>query len=137
MTTSATPAFRRWRRGEIVALAVALGWSVALIVVVVVVPVYTWQESSSTNVVTGDSATLVEVNGTGVLLTVAVPLVLSAAVVGALWLRGNRRGGGPLAWVCAGLCVAFTLVAMLSIGPLVVPVAGCLLYACAMHGRRT
>lgn len=136
MTTSAAAESRRWRRGEIVALLVALGWSAALIVAAVVLPVYSSQSSSSTNVVTGDSGTLVEVNGAAVVITVAVPLVLSVAVIGALWLRGRRRGAGPLAWVCAGLCAAFALIAMLSIGPLVLPVAGCLLYACAVHGAR-
>ena len=92
--------------------ALALLWSVGLLAAALVAPVY-------------GSATLVDVNGRGVLLVVAVPAVSTVAVWIALWRRCSRGGriSGYLAWACVSLLAAFCFLAMFSIGVFVVPVA--------------
>jgi hypothetical protein len=105
------------------ALAIALTWSVALIVGAYVLPVY----SSD---VPGTADTLVAVNGNGVAITISVPLVITLAVAALLWRR-RSRDAGAVAWTLTGLLVAGNLLAMLSIGVFVLPVTICLLVACA------
>jgi hypothetical protein len=85
--------------------------------------------------VTHGSATLVSVNGRGILLVVGVPLVATALVGGALWRRGPRRGAGVLAWTIAGLLAVFNVLALASIGLFVIPVTVGLIVACAGHER--
>lgn len=119
------------------ALAFAVCWSAALLVVAARIPLY----SSSTETPTREtiehhSATLVDVNGSGVLLVVGVPLFATIIVVLALLHRRSRAGAGPIAWTVTGLLAGFNLLAMLSIGPLIVPVTACLVVACAFHEGR-
>ena len=129
---------RTGARSERVALAVALVWSAGLLVGAAVAPVY--ETSTSTGSVAQGSATLVEANGPGVLLAVAIPLVAAAIVSLALWRRRADRGAGPVAWTCAVVLAGFTLLAMLTIGIFILPVTLILLVVCARrqsHGRVT
>ena len=75
--------------------------------------------------------TLVEVNGAGVLVVVALPLVVSLVVAVALWRRASRAG----AWVLVVLLWLFTLLALASIGMFVAPAALLLTTALALGGR--
>jgi hypothetical protein len=79
---------------------------------------------------------LVEQNGFGVLLTMAVPLLVTIIVGYALWRRGARRGAGVIAWTLTGLLACLSLVAMLSVGVFVLPVTACLVIACAVRQDR-
>jgi len=126
----------RLRRGESVALAVALLWSAALLVAAVLAPAYQSTTETSSGTVTHGSATLVNENGAGVLLIIAVPLLVTLIVGYALWRRGARRGAGPVAWTFTGLLTGFNLVAMLSIGPFIMPVTACLAVACTIRQTR-
>src|SRR5207248_251183 len=79
-------------------------WGVALVAGAFVVPVYSGLSvsagSSGEQVTHSYSSTLVEENGFGVLIPVAIPLVLAALVWFALHRRCARgsRWGGPIAW---------------------------------------
>jgi hypothetical protein len=119
------------RRARI-ALAAATLWSLALLVAALTVPVYS--ESSSTTTSDGSSmeettsATLVEVNGTAVLVTLAIPLVASLVVAVVLFARqrvAEGRGAwlGVVAWLAVAVCGALALLGLLSIGVFVLPVA--------------
>jgi hypothetical protein len=125
-------------RREHVALAVALVWGAGLLVGAALAPAYEMGTATSTGVVVHGSATLVEENGPGVMLVVAVPLVAAAIVGLVLGRRRAMRGAGPVAWTCAGLLAGFNLLALASIGLFILPVTVCLLVACATrqaHGR--
>jgi hypothetical protein len=99
----------------------AFAWSMALLVAALVVPIY-------------GSATLVQENGRGVLLVVAVPAVLSATVWLALWRRCSRGGpvSGYVAWTGVAGLAGFCLLGLASIGLFVVPVAVLLAWAVAI-----
>jgi amino acid permease len=96
----------------------AFVWSIGLLVAALLAPAY-------------GSATLVDENGTRVLVVIAVPAVISAAV----WLALRRkctRGGpvsGVVAWTCVSLLAVFCLLALASIGMFVMPVAVLLAWA--------
>lgn len=131
----------RLRPSEWEALAVAFFWSGALLVFAIGVPVYESESETSTVtssavVVTHESLTLVDENGSGVLLVIGVPLLVTIIVGYALWRRGARRGAGSIAWTFTGLLAAFNLVAMLSIGALIIPVTACLAVACTIRQAR-
>ena len=83
---------------------------------------------------TSSSATLVEVNGPGVLGLVGLPLLAVGVVGASLWRRHahGKGGAGPVAWTVVGLLSALTAVAMLSIGVFMVPVTGLLIVACVL-----
>lgn len=93
-------------------------WSVGLVGAALLLPAY-------------GSATLVEENGTQVLLPVAVPAVISAVVWLALWRKCSRGGrvAGRVAWVFVALLSGECVVAIASIGIFAAPVA--VLLACA------
>jgi len=97
-------------RRAILYMALALLWSIALLVAALVVPAY-------------GSTTLVGENGTGVLLVIAIPAALTLAAWLALWHKCSRggRAGGYLAWTCVALLGGFCLLGALSIGVFVVP----------------
>jgi hypothetical protein len=117
----------RWAFGLTVT---AFAWALALVVAAFVVPVYEG-EAAGSGWSSDTSATLIGENGLGALVPVALPTVVTAIV----WLALHRkrshgsRGGGRVAWVLIGLLALFCLLAILSIGVLVAPVAG--LLACA------
>jgi hypothetical protein len=126
----------RLRRAEWVALTIALSWSAALLAAAALAPAYQSTTQTSSGTVTHQSATLVDENGSGVLLIIAVPLLVTVIVGYALWRRGARRGAGPIAWTFTGLLAGFNLVAMLSIGPFIMPVTACLAVACTIRQAR-
>lgn len=118
-------------------LALAAGWSALLIVGALTVPAY-----SSTIVHTSvrgrprlvtSSGTLVAVNGVRVLAVVGLPLLATVLVAVDVRRRGRRgrAGGGPLGWIVAGLVSAVSLVGILTVGPVILPVAGLLVAVCA------
>jgi len=123
-------------RLEWVSLMIAAAWGAGLLAAAVLVPAYSSVGVSSSGAVTHGSATLVGVNGWGVLLVVGVPLVATAMVGGALWHRGPRPGAGVLAWTIAGLLAVFNVLALASIGVFVIPVTACLILACTGHERK-
>lgn len=90
----------------------ALLWSVGLLGAALLLPTY-------------GSATLVDENGVRVLLPVVVPAVISVVVWLALWRKCSRGGrlAGWVAWAFIALLVGFCVLAILSIGVFVAPVA--------------
>jgi hypothetical protein len=120
-------------RARWVTLGVALLWSVGLLVATALAPAYETVTETSSGTVTRGTATLVEQNGFGVLLTMAVPLFVTVIVGWALWRRGARRGAGPIAWTLTGVLACLNLLAMLSVGVFVLPVTACLVAACAVR----
>lgn len=93
-------------------------WSLGLLLAALVAPAY-------------GTATLVGENGARVLAVVAVPTVVSVMVWVSLWRKCARgaRGGGYVAWTCIAVLAAFCLLAILSVGIYVVPVALLLAWA--------
>ena len=127
---------RRFRRPEWISLAIALASGAGLVIAAVLAPVYQSQSVSSTGAITNGSATLVGVNGWSVLLIAGVPLAAAVVTGYGLWHRAGRPGAGVLAWTVTGLLACFNVVAMATIGVLVIPVTAALLAACAGHGMR-
>lgn len=99
-------------RRAFVLTVLALLWSIGLLAAALAAPLY-------------GSATLVDENGRGVLLVLAVPAVISLAVGIALWRKCTRGGrvSGYVAWACVSILAAFCLVGILTIGVFVAPVA--------------
>ena len=124
------PAGSRFGRSTSVALLIAAVYGLALLVSAFIAPVYQSTSMSSSGEVTQGSETLVAVNGLGVALVIAVPLLATLTVGAALW-RHSRRGAVRMAWAVTGLLAVFNLLAMMSIGVLVVPVTVALTVACA------
>jgi len=125
-----TTAWTRPGRPESVALLLAGGWGLGLIVAGFVVPMYRTASESITGEITYGSDTLVGVNGPGVVVVLAVPFVVTVLVGCALLLRA-RRGALLAAWTLTVMLAMFTLLAMMSIGFFVVPVTAGLIVACA------
>jgi hypothetical protein len=132
----------RWGTTATVALAFAAVWSLLVVALALLAPLYSTSSGSST--VEGDGTvvsttsvgtdTLVGANGRGVLLVVCLPLVATAVV--ALLLRYADRGaavGG--AWLVTLLYLALCVLALLSIGIVLVPVGVALVVACATAHR--
>jgi hypothetical protein len=115
--------------------ATAFLWCVGLLLAALVVPVYGGTQTTGgpggASVTTNPSATLVGENGLGILLVVAVPALVTALVWIALHdqCSRGRRSSGYLAQGLIGLLAAFCLLAALSIGLFLLPVA--LLLGCA------
>jgi hypothetical protein len=110
---------------RVVALGLALAWSVVLVVGAFVVPVYSTDGSTGPG-----SSTLVGENGAGVVGVMVVPLVLVLLVSAALW-RNHLAAG----WSVTGVLAVFNLLALLSIGVFVLPVTVGLIIACAKPPR--
>jgi hypothetical protein len=125
----------RFGRLEWISLAIALVWGTGLVIAAVLAPVYQSSSVSSSGTVTDGPATLVGVNGWSVLLVAGAPLVAAAVTGCALWRRAGRQGAGVIAWAVTGLLVCVNVLAMLSIGVFVIPVAIALAVACGAHGR--
>ena len=124
----------RYSRNASMALGAAVVWSLLLVVAAFVAPVYSTSSGSAspdatggtTSSVVAGTATLVGVNGYGVLLVVAVPLLATLVVAWAL-ARGRRR----LGWVVTSAFGFLTFLALMSIGVFFVPVTVALIVACA------
>ena len=111
-----------------VALAVVAGLGLAFY------PVYQGESQtvSSSGVVTSssDGATLIDENGPWVALVLCVPVVLVA-----LGLWGAIRGRKTLAWVSAGVLLAFCVLGGFSIGLFYLPAGLLLLLAAGLTAR--
>jgi hypothetical protein len=118
-------------------MGIALFWGVALILLAAAVPVYEAESQTSSttspDVVTHDSLTLVEESGAGILFVIVVPLLVTIIAGCVLWIRDERAGAGTIAWTLAGLLVVFNLATMLSIGVAILPVTGCLVVVCILR----
>lgn len=99
-------------------LVVAVAWSVAILAAALWLPVY------------DSSRTVVEENGNGVLAVMALPLVASVVVAVALSL--GTLLARIVAWGATGAVGLLTVLGMLTVGPVIVPVAACLVAACAL-----
>lgn len=127
---------RLWNPITAVALVLAALLSLALLVLALSFPVYS-SESVSATVdgapadVVRSSETLVAVNGYGALIPVAVPIVVTL-LVGLLLRRGSSIAEYVVAWVLTVLYAAFCVLALMSIGIFLAPVAIALVVACAM-----
>lgn len=126
----------RFGRLESVSLVTALVWGTGLIIGARLIPVYESSAASRSGAASAGSATLVAVNGWGVLLVAGAPLAAAVLTGCALWRRGGRPGAGVFAWAVTGLLACFNVLAMLSIGLFVVPVTVALAVACGAHGRQ-
>jgi len=134
-------------------VALAAVWSVGLVVAGTTVPAYASSTATITSTSTPGSvlrthqvevahsttATLLQVNGPGVLVLLALPLVAVTIVAGLLvWRRARGRpGAGAPAWTVTALLGAFSLVGILTIGPFVIPVPVLLAAACGRTGSRS
>ena len=118
-----------WVALAAMALAVAAGLGLAFY------PVYQGESEtvSSSGVVTSssDSATLIAENGPWVALLLCVPVLLAA-----LGLWSALRGHKTLAWVFAGVLLAFCVVGGFSIGLFYLPAGLSLLLAAGMTEGR-
>ncbi|MGR6319334.1 hypothetical protein Q2K19_29275 [Micromonospora soli] len=117
----------RNRLGRIAAVALLLAGAYGIVLVVAgfVLPVYRSETVSASGDVTPGSGTVVEVNGPGAAVVLGVPLLATALVGCALWLRSM-----PSAWVLTRLVAGFNLLAMASIGLFLLPVTAALIVAC-------
>jgi hypothetical protein len=134
---------KRERRGtatwSTAALFVAGLWCIGLLIGAATLPAYQSTTASVLGASDGSvtsttrTATLLEVNGPGVLVVVSIPLTAVAVVsVLLLWRRRRRRNGaGPLAWTIVGLLGVLAFLGMLSIGIFILPAAALLALACA------
>ena len=107
----------------------AFGWCIALLVAAFVLPMYGTSASAPSGAsVPSASSTLVQVNGPGVLVPVGLPALITAVVWLALHRKCSRGGrlSGCVAWSLIGLLSALCLVAIASIGMLVLPVSALL-----------
>lgn len=117
-------------RTSTIALAFATIWSVALFGLALL-PAYSSESMTEAGQVTRTSRTLIEENGAGVLVALAVPLVVTFFVTIALALR-SRRGALGAAWTFTGLLAVGNFLALLTIGIFVVPATIALVVACGV-----
>jgi hypothetical protein len=112
----------------------AFVWSAALVGAAFVLPLYGGSSTSSTGAHSSASLTLVQVNGPRVLIPMGFPLIIVALVWAALHRKCSRGGRVPgyAAWTFVGMLAAGCLVAIASVGLLIVPVAGLLWCAAAI-----
>lgn len=107
-------------------LAVAgLVWSLGLLLVAVLVPVYGIATSDGSGGVTPGQQTLLQQRGIGAVLLVAVPTVVAAVVLVALRERRHERRGWrePAAWAAVAVLAVESLVGIVTIGALMLPAA--------------
>ena len=116
-----------------VALVLAAVYSAGLVAAGFVVPFYSGVSVSSAGYVVTGSATLVDENGLGVIVVLALPLLVTLLVAVALSMRA--RPAAALAWTLVALLAIFTLLAMMSIGLFILPVTIALVVACATAPR--
>lgn len=127
---------RPWSLATTVALVAAALVSLALLVLALVYPAYATESQAATvggadpAPVQRSTATLVQVNGFGVLVPILIPLVVTL-LVALLIRRGSSVVEYVAAWVITLLYGGLCVLAMLSIGIFLAPVALCLVVACA------
>ena len=104
-------------------------WAMGLIAFAYM-PAYSTSVGTHGGQVSSGTQSLVDVNGGDVLLVVAVPLAVTVLVGVALLLR-SRRGVLVIAWALTAVLGVFNLIALLSVGVLILPVTAALVGACA------
>jgi hypothetical protein len=105
-------------------LALATAWSGALILLALILR-QPRSTSGGVNSHIAPSVTLVQENGPKVLIPVGLPLALTLCVALLMWshYRRDRPLLGVGVWVCVGLLLALSLLAILSVGIFILPVA--------------
>jgi hypothetical protein len=108
-------------------LTLAIAWSSALVVLALLLhqPATTSNVGSYEPIGTPISGmTLVQQNGSKILIPVGLPLVLTLCVVFLIWSR--YRHHRPLVrigvWICVGLLLALSILGILSVGLFILPV---------------
>jgi hypothetical protein len=124
----------RLGRTASVAILFAAAYGALLVLAGFVAPVYESTTSSSDGEVTHGAESLVEANGPGAAVVLAVPLVVAVLVGCALRFAADDRAL-PLAWLLTGLLGVLDVLALASIGLFLVPVTASLVVAC-VAGRR-
>ena len=116
-------ALRRYRLALRLTIA-AVVWSLGLILAALLLPAYNGQTVSNAQGLTLTTATLVEVNGFGVLIPVAIPALASIVVAASVRRRRThgRDRSATVAWVMIALLAALALLTILSIGIFLAPV---------------
>ena len=124
-----------------VALALAAVWGAGLLVAALVLPVYDEASTSlapdGSTVARSGSATLVEVNGAGVLVVAAAPLVAAIGVALLLRARSRHPAAGVAAWGVVAVLAGLAVVGLLSIGVFFVPAVAALAVAAGAPPRAT
>lgn len=112
---------------ERLAIAGALIWSFGVLVAATTLPVYQSDSASAgTPGAATSGATLVEVNGSGVLAVTAAPLLATVAV-GTLLLVRRRHGHATIAaWAVITLLAGLAVVSLLTVGSWMLPVVAAL-----------
>ncbi|MFV0252275.1 MAG: hypothetical protein ACK5H2_02955 [Beutenbergiaceae bacterium] len=116
------------------ALLLAAVLSIGLVAFGLFYPAYGRHVQTSDGTEFETSATIVEVNGPGVLVTLSVPL-LATALVTILLAVVKQHWRRTAAWVVVGLLLAFALLGIATIGMLVLPIGLALAFATAWAGR--
>jgi hypothetical protein len=116
------------------ALVGAVVWGVLLVVAGFDVPAYRSTSMSSSGELTQSTESLVGMNGPGVVVVLALPLLVTVLVACALLLR-VRRAAMPVAWALTALLAVFNMLGMLTIGVFVAPVTVALVVACASGSK--
>ena len=119
-----------------IALLAGAAWGVVLVIAGFVVPVYETSTTTTAGEAIRGTATLVGANGIGAAFVLAIPLVITAMVAGALQLPDRRAALGG-AWTLTALLLVGNLLAMLTIGIFVVPLTVALVVTCATASRST
>ena len=113
------------RRAQ-VALALAAVWGAVLLAAAVTVPVYAVESGGAAPdgelLTSSGSATLVEVNGPGVLLVAAAPLVATVLVAALLSAQPRRRTARVAAWAPVGLLAGLAVLGLATVGVFLLPV---------------
>jgi hypothetical protein len=122
------------RRPELWAAVAALVLAAVPSLLLAFLPVYSSESATATSggavSTSSGRATLLDVNGPGVLVVLLVPVALAT-----LGLIGSARRRRVLIWVAGGLLLGFALVSGLSIGLFYLPAAVALLLS-AWPGQR-
>lgn len=139
MTTSGMDSAicRHSKRCEWIALVVAFLGSLGLLADAQFASAYQSVTSSPSGPTVYGSTTLVDENGSAILLIVGLPLLLTVITSCALGFGSRRRSAELVAWIATGILAAFTLIAMLTIGLLIAPVTAGLVIACTIHQIRS
>ncbi|MFZ2015475.1 MAG: hypothetical protein WAV00_16785 [Nocardioides sp.] len=142
MTSAIDRSARPYSRTIWVLVVVAVLWSIGLLVAAMTYPAYESKAVTDSTVVNGSgasheviktsqsTATLVDVNGYHALGFIALPLLASLIVAFALLRRRRGRVASLIAWIVTGMLGLANLLAMLTVGPVMLPVTGCLVMAC-------
>jgi hypothetical protein len=109
-----------------VALALAALWGAGLVVAAVTLPVYAVESGGVAPggelLTSSGSATLVGVNGPGVLLVAAAPLAATVLVAALLSARPRHRAARMAAWAPVGLLAGLAVLGLASVGAFLLPV---------------